>query len=261
VGVEGVRVAVGDVSLLGEVIAGCGVPPDAAGRLRTALGARSLVAWRRATGALGVPGPAGELLAALPGLRGGPEVLERVAAAVPGAAPACARLERTLALVAAHGAGDAVMLDLGVLRDWPYYSGIVLEAYAPGVGAPVAVGGRYDGLGARFGRPRPAVGVAVMLDLLHRALAGEAGAAPPLRDGLVLAGGSDDEVAVAVALRAAGLTVVAVPAAGADPGALAAADGWRWVARREGDGWRVTDRAAGTEAAVGRIEEALRSAP
>jgi ATP phosphoribosyltransferase regulatory subunit len=166
-----------------------------------------------------------------------------------------------LALVAAHGAGDAVMLDLGVLRDWPYYSGIVLEAYAPGVGAPVAVGGRYDGLGARFGRPRPAVGVAVMLDLLHRALAGEAGAAPPLRDGLVLAGGSDDEVAVAVALRAAGLTVVAVPAAGADPGALAAADGWRWVARREGDGWRVTDRAAGTEAAVGRIEEALRSAP
>jgi ATP phosphoribosyltransferase regulatory subunit len=118
------------------------------------------------------------------------------------------------------------MIDLGVMRDWSYYSGVVIEAYAPGVAAPVAVGGRYDGLGARFGRPRSAVGVAVTLELLHHAVGGPEGIEPV---GVVVVGGLDDRVTAAAMLRATGVPVVAVPLKQRDVDTFAVADGRRYV--------------------------------
>jgi histidyl-tRNA synthetase len=57
-------------------------------------------------------------------------------------------------------------VDLGLIRDFEYYTGIVFEGYAQSVGRPVLGGGRYDGLLARFGADRPAVGFALHLDRL-----------------------------------------------------------------------------------------------
>ena len=156
VDLPGLRVAVGDVSLMAAVLDGLGIAPETRRDLGGALAARNFVEWRRLARAVLPTGPGSVLLCDLPSLRGGPEVLTRIATEVPSAAGACERLARTLSLVAEHGAGDAVILDLGVLREWTYYSGVVFEAYAPGVGTPIAMGGRYDGLGARFGCDRPA---------------------------------------------------------------------------------------------------------
>ncbi len=163
-----------------------------------------------------------------------------------------------LDLLDAHGAGDAVILDLGVLRDWPYYSGVVVEAYAPGVGAPIAVGGRYDELAARFGRTRPAVGFAITLDLLHQALIAADGAPAPPRAGVVLVGALDDDPGDGRGRCAPpGCRWSRVAGAGDDPEALAAADGWRWVARPSAEGYSVLDRATGETAAHARLEDAV----
>ena len=254
-GLPELRVGVGDVSLTRAVLDGLGVAEDARAELSDALAARNFVEWRRLAGIAVPDGPGSALLRDLPALRGGREVLARIASQVPSAAGACERLGRTLDLLAEHGAADEVILDLGVLRDWSYYSGVVFEAYAPGVGAPIAMGGRYDDLGARFGRDRPAVGFGITLDLLHQALvaAGAAGVAP--RPGVVLAGGLEAEAGAARAARDAGLAVVALGEGVADPDALAAADGWRWVARRAGVGWSVTDRASGAVRDCARLED------
>lgn len=259
-GLRGFRVGVADVSLTAAVLDGLGVAEDDRARLNAALAARNFVEWGRLA-RRAVPGADAELLARFPGVRGGPGVLEEVAARVPAAAEACARLRATLSLAAEHGAGDVVVADLGVLRDWPYYSGIVFEAYAPGVGEPVAMGGRYDGLAGRFGRPRPAVGFGVALDLLHRALTAAGGAPAPQRDGVVLVGGLDEEPAIAAAARRSGLAVVALAASDAKRAeGLAAADGWRFVAVRGGDGFTVLDRATGRRTTCVRLEEVLPSA-
>ena len=61
-------------------------------------------------------------------------------------------------------------LDLGAIRDFDYYTGIIFEGYGPDLGRPVAQGGRYDGLLARFGRPAPATGFVVQLDLVWEML-------------------------------------------------------------------------------------------
>ena len=258
-GLQGLRVGVGDVSLTRAVLDGLGIDADAREELSSALAARNFVEWRRLAREALPEGPGAAVLVDLPSLRGGRELLERIASEVPAAVPACERLSRLLDLLAGHGAGDDVTLDLGVLRDWPYYSGVVVEAYAPGVGAPIAVGGRYDDLAARFGRGRPAVGFAITLDLLHQALIAADGAPAPPRPGVVFVGALDDDLGVAAAVRASGLPVIALADLGADAEAVAAADGWRWVARPSAAGYIVLDRLTGESREHARLEEAVAS--
>ena len=53
-------------------------------------------------------------------------------------------------------------LDIGIdvveLRSYHYHTGLMYAVYAPNRAAPVAQGGRYDGIGEHFGRARPATG-------------------------------------------------------------------------------------------------------
>lgn len=250
------RVGVGDVSLTAAVLAGIGIDEPEQAALGAALAERNVVEWRRLARAA-EPGSA--LLRDLPALRGGRELVARIAAEVPGAADACGRLDQMLALLGRHGVAEVVALDLGVLRDWGYYSGVVFEAYAAGVGRPVAMGGRYDDLAGRFGRARPSVGFGIALDALHQALLAAGATADPLREGVVLVGGLDRDPAAGAAARAVGLPVVAL-AHDAPAEDLAAADGWRWVAEpAEGGGFAVRDRAAGTSRRLRRLEEVLGS--
>lgn len=243
-GLTGIRIGLGDVSVTDAVLDALDVPGEVRAVLARAAEDRDLVAWRSAADALALDAPAGELLAGLPAMRGHAEVLERIVAIVPAAAPACERMIRLLGLLDREGLHDDVLVDLGILRDWQYYSGLVIEAYAAGAALPVAQGGRYDGLAARFGTPRPAVGFTIELELLHRALAGGDGSVG-LDFGVVLVGGLDAELALASQLRAVGIPVVALAAADTRADALAAAEGWRFVARRSGAGVAISDRLTG----------------
>lgn len=67
-----------------------------------------------------------------------------------------------------------VLVDIGLVRDLDYYSGLVFDVVHPAVGEPIGGGGRYDDLVGRFGDPRPAVGFALAIDAVHRAQAGGA---------------------------------------------------------------------------------------
>ncbi len=242
-GVPDARIAIGSVAIVSAVLDGAGADGPVRASLWGALRGRSVVDWRRAAEEIGAEGDLGEVLTGLPAMRGGRELLDRIGTAVPPARSECERLDAVLDCVARHGVAPP-MVDMGVVRDWSYYSGVVIEAYAMGAMAPVAVGGRYDGLGARFGRPRAAVGVAVALDLLHHAV-GRSAERPAA--GIVLVGGADDLVADAVALRRAGTAVLAVASLHPDPDAVAVADGRGYVVRRVADGWSVRDVATGSD--------------
>ena len=51
-----------------------------------------------------------------------------------------------------------IYFDLAELRGYHYHTGIVFAAYVPGHGQALANGGRYNDVGAVFGRARPATG-------------------------------------------------------------------------------------------------------
>ena len=68
-----------------------------------------------------------------------------------------------------------VTFDLSMLSKYNYYTGIIFHAYSYGYGEPIAKGGRYDNLLSHFGRELPAVGFAIVVDQLQRALRNDAG--------------------------------------------------------------------------------------
>ncbi|OMP68266.1 ATP phosphoribosyltransferase regulatory subunit [Domibacillus epiphyticus] len=63
-----------------------------------------------------------------------------------------------------------VTFDLPLVSHMSYYTGLVFEVYAEGVGAPVGNGGRYDDLLEKFGRPAGATGFGLRVDFLLEAL-------------------------------------------------------------------------------------------
>ena len=64
----------------------------------------------------------------------------------------------------AAGVADVVSIDLGLVHQIDYYSGIIIRGYMEGVGTPVLSGGRYDNLFTSFGKEVPAVGFAIDID-------------------------------------------------------------------------------------------------
>ena len=69
-------------------------------------------------------------------------------------------------LLQEYGLAEEVYFDLGVIRNLNYYTGMVFEAYAPGMGYPICGGGRYDELLAGFGNACPATGFALGIERL-----------------------------------------------------------------------------------------------
>jgi ATP phosphoribosyltransferase regulatory subunit len=110
-----------------------------------------------------------ELLLRVPRTRGGPEVLEHAAAPLRQATAGLREIHALLTPVVA----ERVIFDLGLVRSLDYYTGAVFMVYDPAHGVPIGSGGQYDELLAQFGRPLPAVGFGLAVELLHVALMGE----------------------------------------------------------------------------------------
>jgi ATP phosphoribosyltransferase regulatory subunit len=155
-------------------------------------------------------------LARLVSLHGSPEVLASARAAFPDEPAVMAALDQldtVLAGVQRAFPDVGVYVDLTELRGFRYHTGLVFAVYLEGRGSAVAKGGRYNNIGAVFGRDRPATGFAIDLKaLVDDAQQSETTDVP------VIAPQSDDAgLQTAVnALRSTGRTVVMDVAPGVD---------------------------------------------
>ncbi|MCS7241794.1 ATP phosphoribosyltransferase regulatory subunit [Candidatus Caldatribacterium sp.] len=61
-------------------------------------------------------------------------------------------------------------VNVGLVRDFDYYTGIIFEGFSPQVGYPLLAGGRYDELFRVFGKDFPACGFAIFLERILEAL-------------------------------------------------------------------------------------------
>ncbi len=101
----------------------------------------------------------GEALATLTALSGGRDVIAKARKALP-SLPAIGVALNALERLAAQceAPGVDVSVDLAELGGFNYESGLVFAAFTPGSPDAIARGGRYDEVGASFGRARPATG-------------------------------------------------------------------------------------------------------
>jgi ATP phosphoribosyltransferase regulatory subunit len=205
--VEPLTVDLADARIVRTLVAGLGVANERLAAVHAALVAKDateLVALTRE-----YPAAAREPLLALTRLYGDEKVLAEAARVLPHT-PAIAQALQELKWLAGHVTGAQVRFDLADLRGYAYYSGMRFAVYTPGASDSLLRGGRYDEVGAVFGRNRPAVGFS--LDV--RELVGVAAQRPlkaAIRAPWLEAGSGATELGAAIsALRRAGETVVCV---------------------------------------------------
>ena len=204
-GVTALAVDMADVRIVGSLLDGLALKPGTLALIHAALAAKdaselaSLVASLKES----IPVASGEGLLALLQLYGDDKVLAEAEKALP-ALPGLRQALKDLKWLAAHVGDVKVSFDLADLRGYAYYSGTRFAIY--GQGAELARGGRYDEVGAVFGRNRPAVGFSLDLKELVGVLPPR-----PLKAAIRApwAEGADLKAAIA-ALRAGGETVVCV---------------------------------------------------
>ena len=117
-----------------------------------------------------LPAALASMLRALAELCGGREVLELAQACLVDApADVHAALDELVSIadeLELRYPELPLYFDLGELRGYRYHTGAVFAAFVPGVGQSIAQGGRYDDIGADFGRARPATGFSTDLKTL-----------------------------------------------------------------------------------------------
>lgn len=229
-GVNRVQLDVGHLGIFRSLMREFGIAADLQGQLFDALQAKDAACTQALLQQL--PTQQAQVLQQLSELHGGIEVLQQARACLPALteiSAALADLEAIGKQVAAKGA--ELYFDLVELRGAEYHSGLVFAAYAPGWPNSIARGGRYDDVGSKFGRARPATGFSFDLRELIGGLslsdAPQAVLAPCL---------DDTELAAAIAaLRQQGeVVIINLPGHAAEVGelncdrALAKVDG-QWV--------------------------------
>ncbi len=106
-------------------------------------------------------------------LRGGQEILQKASVYLKNeeSRRAIDNLAGVYQLLKSYELTDFINFDLGVVRNFDYYTGIIFEVCAEGLGFPIGGGGRYDHLLSEFGWDMPAAGFAIGIERTHIALA------------------------------------------------------------------------------------------
>jgi len=202
-GVQDASVDLGDARIARLLLAGTQANASTLARVHGALATKDRSELADATRDL--PAHARDGLLALLELYGDAAVLDE-AARVLGDVPQMAAVLAQLKQLASQVQGAKVSFDLADLRGYAYYSGARFAIYVPGASDALVRGGRYDEVGAVFGRNRPAAGFS--LDL--RELVAVA-PARPLRAAIRAPWSDAPVLRQAIAqLRAQGETVVCV---------------------------------------------------
>ncbi len=192
-----------DVRIVTALLQGAGADEPTRDEVLAALAAKDVPALKALT--RDFPAASRQGLLALPRFYGDLAVLDEAQRVLPDLPGVQAALDG-LRWLARHLQDTALGFDLSDLRGYAYYSGMRFAIYAPGVGDALLRGGRYDEVGAVFGRKRPAVGFSLDLKTLVGVVP-----ARPLRAAIRAPWGESASLRAAIArLREQGETVVCV---------------------------------------------------
>ena len=215
-GITQLSVDMADVRIVGSLLAGAKISAAMLARIHAALASKDAGELTSLTAHLNgeLPAAACHGLRALLNFYGDEKVLleaEKAFKAVPEALNALQNLKWLATHVANLAGAVKISFDLADLRGYAYYSGTRFAIYghgqrAGGQGAELVRGGRYDEVGAVFGRNRPAAGFSLDLKELVSVLLPQ-----PLKAAIRAPWGEEAGLRAAIAkLRAGGETVACV---------------------------------------------------
>ena len=166
------QVSVGQVGFFKSLLKEAGIDPQTEEALRRFISDKNLFGVEELLAGDAVSPKLRQIFLEMTTLSGTEDVLQRARdlTSNPEALHALRRLEDIFENLKERGCAPYVTFDLGMLSKYNYYTGIIFRAYSYGYGVPLVKGGRYDTLLSHFGRTLPAVGFALDINQLMRAL-------------------------------------------------------------------------------------------
>lgn len=178
-GLEDFTVAICTVAVLNDLLDRCvhsakpGLAKDAwRAQMLAAFHSSNLVAIEQLSAADEIDQGCRDALRILPTIHGGAEAIRACQdlTAPLGCASGLDDLAACWSILEGIDGAGRLRVDFSTMRSFDYYTGLVLEAFAPSVGRSLGGGGRYDNMLAAFGVQAPAAGFALCLETVLHAL-------------------------------------------------------------------------------------------
>lgn len=172
VGLTNFKICLGQANFINGIMQQCCLSTKEQNKLKNAIERRDLVELAHIVDSAQLPEMAKTLLKKIPVLHGGEEVLQNAYDMTMNAQSreALDNLKEIYRLLKNYKVAEYVTFDLGIIRDFSYYTGMMFEAYTPGLGYPLCGGGRYDNMLSEFGTDKPATGFAVGIERIMLSL-------------------------------------------------------------------------------------------
>src|SRR5437660_4437627 len=169
-GVQSFQINLGSVDFFGGIVDRMELPPEQIAQLKDLLNVKDQSGLEALLQKLPLGDRRKKILRAVPHLTGGKAVIAEARELVrnPRSVEALDHLQEIYSIFERLNLAHHLTIDLGEIRGFDYYTGILFRAYVRDLGFEVASGGRYDGLPATFGEDLPAVGFSFSLDRLEQ---------------------------------------------------------------------------------------------
>lgn len=171
-GLQTFQVNIGQVEFINGIMEESRLTAEQRQKVKQCMVNRNVVGLGEILTASGLSSDVQALLRQIPLLYGKEELLEQAYAMVknPVSRAALDNLSDIYCLLKGYGVEQYVNFDLGIIRDFEYYTGMVFEGYTPGLGFPLCGGGRYDNMVSSFGVDCPSTGFALGIERVLLAL-------------------------------------------------------------------------------------------
>ncbi len=176
-GLKNFKIDIGDVGFVKGILDGLTSLSDAEkGGIKNAIALKDGSALEKIVDGVSdrLTGQEKKAIGMIPSLFGGKEILEKAKAIAfnKQADGAVLNLLKILQILDKKGMKGFITFDLAEIRGFDYYTGIIFEGFAKGIGKAIMTGGRYDNLMQRYGYPCAAVGFAFDVENVTAVLEG-----------------------------------------------------------------------------------------
>ena len=168
-GIKDFKISIGHVGILTELIDIAHLDAEDTEKIRLLVANRNYNGVREFAASKGFDNELTELFGILCGFYRTSDELKKVAEKAAGYPELRSIIEYLISLqnkLLLYGFEDHIFYEPGMISDYQYYTGIIFSCYSYGCGQHIARGGRYDRLMEHFGKERPAIGFAIIVDEL-----------------------------------------------------------------------------------------------
>lgn len=173
-GLKDFKIDIGDVGFLRAILGGLKITDKDKGLIKQSIAKKDSSALERQLDGLGNSLSKREkgLLMNLTTLYGEADIIEKAkdSANDKKTSASLEYLGSVTKILENRGFTGHITIDLGEVRGFDYYTGIIFEGFARGIGSPILSGGRYDTLLEKYGYPSAATGFAFDIESIVAAL-------------------------------------------------------------------------------------------